>query len=124
MRNTLNDLITLSLPTVPIPCHFVPCAASPQGSRRELPAEGRADSPGPTALLAAGTDVNARDGQGWTTLMHAANKGHTLLVTPLVEARADAKGTCRNRRFACLRLNNCRQMRQLSPSQRRKNARR
>ncbi|MYD95039.1 MAG: hypothetical protein F4Y02_15415 [Chloroflexi bacterium] len=41
------------------------------------------------SLLAAGTDVNARDGQGWTALMHAANKGHTLLVTPLVEAGAD-----------------------------------
>ena len=39
--------------------------------------------------LAAGTDVNRRDGQGWTALMHAANKGYVLLVSPLLKAGAD-----------------------------------
>ena len=41
------------------------------------------------AALAAGADVNARDGRGWTALMHAVNKGYTLLVEPLLEAKAD-----------------------------------
>ena len=41
-----------------------------------------------TALL-AGVNANARDDQGWTALMHAANKGYTLLVSPLLKARAD-----------------------------------
>ena len=42
-----------------------------------------------TAAVSAGTDVNQRDGQGWTALMHAANKGYVLLVPPLLEAGAD-----------------------------------
>ena len=41
------------------------------------------------AALAAGTDVNRRDGQGWTALMHAANEGYVLLVPPLLEAGVD-----------------------------------
>ena len=40
-------------------------------------------------VLKAGADVNARDGQGWTALMHAAEKGYKLMVRPLLEARAD-----------------------------------
>ena len=39
--------------------------------------------------LAAGADVNARDGRGWTALMHAVNKGYLLLVEPLLAAKAD-----------------------------------
>ena len=41
------------------------------------------------AALAAGADVNARDGRGWTALMHAVNKGYILLVEPLLAAKAD-----------------------------------
>ena len=39
--------------------------------------------------LKAGADVNARHSQGWTALMHVVNKGYTLLVPPLLEAKAD-----------------------------------
>ena len=41
------------------------------------------------AALAAGADVDARDGRGWTALMYAVNKGYTLLVEPLLGAGAD-----------------------------------
>ena len=34
--------------------------------------------------LAAGADVNARDGSGLTALMHAANKGYVLMSEPLL----------------------------------------
>ena len=47
------------------------------------------DIVGMEALLAAGVDVDARDRQGWTALMHAVNKGYPLLVEPLLEAGAD-----------------------------------
>ena len=40
------------------------------------------------AALASGVDVDARDGQGWTALMHAVNKGYPLLVEPLLAAGA------------------------------------
>ena len=40
------------------------------------------------AALAAGVDLDARDGQGWTALMHAVNKGYPLLVEPLLAAGA------------------------------------
>lgn len=41
------------------------------------------------AALATGVDVNALDGRGRTALMHAVNEGYTLLVQPLLEAKAD-----------------------------------
>ena len=41
------------------------------------------------AALAAGVDVDARDGRGWTALMHAVNKDYPLLVEPLLSAGAD-----------------------------------
>ena len=47
------------------------------------------DIAGLEAALAAGVDVDARDGRGWTALMHAANKGYPLLVEPLLAAGAN-----------------------------------
>ena len=49
------------------------------------------DIDGLKAALAAGADVNARDGKGRTALMHAANKGYPLMVPLLLAAEgADA----------------------------------
>ena len=47
------------------------------------------DVNGLRAALKAGADMDARDGKGWTALMHAVAKGYPLLVEPLLEARAD-----------------------------------
>ena len=47
------------------------------------------DIEGLTAALDAGVDIDARDGRGWTALMHAVNKGYLLLVEPLLAAKAD-----------------------------------
>ena len=47
------------------------------------------DIDGLKAAVKAGADVNKRDGRGWTALMHAANKGYTLMVESLLEAKAD-----------------------------------
>ena len=41
------------------------------------------------ALAGKNARVNARDAHGWTPLMHAVNKGYTLLVPPLLKAGAD-----------------------------------
>ena len=40
------------------------------------------------AALAVGADVNALDDRGWTALMHAANKGYTLMLPALIEGGA------------------------------------
>ena len=47
------------------------------------------DIAGLEAALSAGAEVDARDGRGWTALMHAVNKGYPMLVEPLPEAGAD-----------------------------------
>ena len=47
------------------------------------------DLDGVTRVLAAGTDVNARDKRGRTALMYAVDKGYVLLVEPLLAAQAD-----------------------------------
>lgn len=47
------------------------------------------DLDGLKAALAAGADVNARDGRGKTALMYVADQGYTLLVEPLLAANAD-----------------------------------
>ena len=47
------------------------------------------DLDGLKAALAKGADANLRDANGWTPLMHAADKGRTLLVPPLLKAGAN-----------------------------------
>ena len=47
------------------------------------------DIDGVKAALAGGADANARDGRGWTALMHAANRGYPLMVAPLLAAKAE-----------------------------------
>ena len=46
------------------------------------------DIAGLQAALSAGAEVDARDGRGWTALMHAVSQGYILLVEPLLEAGA------------------------------------
>ncbi len=48
------------------------------------------DLDGLKAALAAGADVNDRDGRGKTALMYVADQGYTLLVEPLLAADADS----------------------------------
>ena len=62
-----------------------PAAIPPDALHRAAHA---GDIEGLKAALAAGVDVDARDGRGWTTLMHAVNQGYTLLVPLLLEAEA------------------------------------
>ena len=71
-------------------------AAPPENLAPAPPAPGAAhraavagDSEGLAAALASGVDANARDSNGWTALMHAANSGRVLLIPPLLEAGAD-----------------------------------
>ena len=47
------------------------------------------DVAGLQAALASGAAVDARDGLGWTALMHAVDKGYPLLVELLLGAGAD-----------------------------------
>jgi hypothetical protein len=42
-----------------------------------------------SALLSQGTDVNARNANGWTPLMYACHYGHFTVVKVLVDANAD-----------------------------------
>ena len=46
------------------------------------------DIEGVRTLLSDGAPVDGRDGQGWTPLMHAANKGYVLLVEMLLRSGA------------------------------------
>ena len=47
------------------------------------------DVRGLDAALAAGADVEARDGRGWSPLMHAVNNGYILFVEALLAAGAN-----------------------------------
>ena len=78
----------------------VPASAAAREAQREpsrgaLPPEvlhraaQAGDIGGLEAALSSGADLDRRDGSGWTALMHAVNKGYTLLVEPLLEAGAD-----------------------------------
>ena len=63
-----------------------PAAAAPPDALHRAAAAG--DVAGLYAALSAGAVVDARDGQGWTALMHAVNKGYPRLVGPLLAAGA------------------------------------
>lgn len=41
------------------------------------------------SLLADGADVNAKDREGWTALMHASWNGHTGVAAALLDRGAD-----------------------------------
>ena len=62
-------------------------ADPPPADLHRLVAAGDID--GLKAALAKGADANARDGKGWTALMHAADKGQALLIPLLLKAGAD-----------------------------------
>ena len=62
-----------------------PAAPRPDALHRAVLA---GDIDGLKSALKARVDVNARDGHGWTALMHATNKGYALLVPPLLKAGA------------------------------------
>ena len=63
-----------------------PAALPPEALHRAAQA---GDVVGLEAALSAGVDMDARDGRGWTALMHAVNRGYPLLVEPLLGAGAD-----------------------------------
>ncbi len=71
----------------PAPAPPPPPAAPPRDAAALAVRAGDVD--GLAAALAAGADVDARDGGGWTALMHAANEGFVLMVPPLLEAGAE-----------------------------------
>ena len=48
-----------------------------------------ADLAGLQAAISEGADVNARDSNGWTALLHVAGKGYVSLIEPLLAAGAD-----------------------------------
>lgn len=54
------------------------------------------DLPRVKALLAAGSDVNAKDGDGGTALMMASQKGRQEVVRALLEAKADVNARAGN----------------------------
>ena len=62
--------------------------ARPRANLHRLVQAGDVD--GLKAALAGGgaRNIDARDGRGWTALMHAADKGYALLVPPLLKAGA------------------------------------
>ena len=62
-------------------------ADPPPANLQALVAAGDID--GLKAALTRNADANARDGKGWTPLMHAADKGRSLLVPMLLKAGAD-----------------------------------
>ncbi len=64
-----------------------PAPALPRDALHRMARAG--DMDGLTAALAAGAEADARDGKGWTALMHAVDRGYTLLARPLLEAGAD-----------------------------------
>src|SRR5215204_3194313 len=56
----------------------------------------RGDSRSVTSLLAAGADVNARDGDGMTALMFASHGGHAPIVRELLRHGANVYARARN----------------------------
>ncbi len=79
-----TDAAETSAPAQPVEPE--PARLPPDALHRAVAA---GDIDGLNAVLKARVDVNARDGQGWTALMHAAEKGYKLMVGPLLEAEAD-----------------------------------
>ena len=63
-----------------------PPPALPRDTLHRLVVAGDID--GLHTAIRTGADVNARDQRGWTPLMHAANAGHALLVSALLDAGA------------------------------------
>ena len=74
-------------------------AAQAAGLHRAVKA---GDLDGVTRMLAAGTDVNARDKQGRTALMYAVDKGSVLLVEALLAAGTDVDARDKQGRTALM----------------------
>ncbi len=81
---------TTAEPTTPEPAGPEPARPSfPPDIVNRLVKAGDMDGVEAALESGAGVHIDERDGQGWTALMHAANKGYTLLMPSLLDAGPD-----------------------------------
>jgi uncharacterized protein DUF1266/ankyrin repeat protein len=96
MNTAKNSLVffalTLLITATTLTTHAAP-QVDPVGekdpSKEMIRAAAKGDVEGVKQLLAGGANINARDGEGWTPLMHAAWNGKTVIVLNLLVGGAD-----------------------------------